>query len=350
MKNNDMIKLAIAIVTYNSAHKISDCLNSLRQADFSGIDCKLIVVDNLSVDNSIETVKNIFPEAELIVNNNNLGFAKANNQAHDRALKWGADYLFLLNDDTIVESNFLQSALSLAQENDQIGAVQSKLLLWPEKDLINSDGNQLTFYGLAYCGGYRQRNHEGIVKDLAYPSGAAVLLKMSALKKTGLFDDDFFMYHEDVDLGWRLRLAGYRIVLQPQSVVYHKYQFTKSNYKYLYAERNRWIILLTNYQLATLVFLLPALLAIEVFLLLVAYYGGWLKEKFLGYKWLFLNIYKLIERRNFINSIRQVSDHEIIKLFSARVDFIELPNFSLVKVGNYILDRLWLLLRFFILW
>ena len=345
-----MIKVVITIVSYNSAKKIIDCLNSLRQADFSGIDYKLVIVDNASSDDTFDVIRNNFTDAELILNDENLGFAGANNQGYQFALNWGADYLFLLNDDTIVAKDFLQSALLSAQSDARIGAVQSKLLLWPEKDLINSYGNQLTFYGLAYCGDYRQPNRDGQPKDLAYPSGASVLLRMSALKKSGLFDDDFFMYHEDVDLGWRLRLAGYRIILEPKSSVYHKYQFTKSNYKYFYAERNRLIVLLTNYQLKTLLLLFPVLVLIEFFLLLVAYQGGWLKEKFLGYQWLFDNSSKLFERRRYIDSIRVMTDQDIVSLFSAKVDFSELPHIFLTRLANYWLQCVWLFLRFLIVW
>ncbi len=345
-----MIKVVITIVSYNSAKKIIDCLNSLRQADFSGIDYKLVIVDNASSDDTLDVIRNNFTDAELILNDENLGFAGANNQGYQFALNWGADYLFLLNDDTIVAKDFLQSALLSAQSDARIGAVQSKLLLWPEKDLINSYGNQLTFYGLAYCGDYRQPNRDGQPKDLAYPSGASVLLRISALKKSGLFDDDFFMYHEDVDLGWRLRLAGYRIILESKSSVYHKYQFTKSNYKYFYAERNRLIVLLTNYQLKTLLLLFPVLVLIEFFLLLVAYQGGWLKEKFLGYQWLFDNSSKLFERRCYIDSIRVMTDQDIVSLFSAKVDFSELPHIFLTRLANYWLQRVWLFLRFLIVW
>jgi len=350
MISDKMIKVVITIISYNSGKKIVDCLNSLRQADFSGIDYKLVMVDNASSDDSVSIIRNNFAEVEVIINENNLGFAGANNQGYEFALNWGADYLFLLNDDTIVDKDFLQSALLSAQGDERIGAVQSKLLLWPEKDLINSYGNQLTFYGLAYCGDYRQSNRDGQPKDLAYPSGASVLLKMSALRKSGLFDDDFFMYHEDVDLGWRLRLAGYRVILEPKSIVYHKYQFTKSNYKYFYAERNRLIVLLTNYQLKTLLLLFPILVLIEFFLLLVAYQGGWLKEKFLGYKWLLDNNLKLVERRRYVNSLRQTTDQEIVSLLSSQVDFSELPNNLLTRSGNYCLYRLWLFLRFLIVW
>ena len=114
--------------------------------------------------------------------------------------------------------------IDTAEQDDKI-AVQSKLMLWPEKNLINSLGNAFTFW-ICYCNHYREPDRlEAELFEFLTPRAAAD--KNVGPEKVGLFGDDFFMYHEDADLGWRLRLAGYRIMLEPKSVVYHKYNFAK---------------------------------------------------------------------------------------------------------------------------
>jgi GT2 family glycosyltransferase len=209
-----------------------------------------LVIDNNSSDSTIEYVKNTYPKVKIIPNRKNRGFAEANNQGYYLAKKQKSDYLVLLNQDTIVEPNWLSHMVGVAENDKKIGAIQPKILLYPEKNLINSFGNSIHLLGFAYCNKYRYQDQPGLVQpfELPYASGAACLLKMSVLEKTGLFDDRLFMYHEDVDLGWKIRLAGYKVMIDPLAVIYHKYNYSKATYKFYYMDRNRWIVILKNYK------------------------------------------------------------------------------------------------------
>lgn len=349
---NDKIrkKIAIAIVTFNSADKLPDLLASLSEQDYPEELVDLIIVDNNSSDNSREIIKASALNIRLIENADNRGFAQANNQAYELAKELRDDYLVLLNDDTIVETDWLKNLISLAESDAKIAAVQAKLLLWPEKDRINSYGNALTFLGFAYCNDYRQPDKTGEPFEVPYPSGAAVVIKISALKEIGLFDDKLFMYHEDVDLGWRLRLLGYKVMLETKAVVYHKYSFAKASYKYYYMERNRFYVERKNFKLATLILFSPACLAMELGLLYFAARNGWLKEKLSGYGWFFKNLKYFWSERRKIQKLRQVSDREILKLFTGSIKFQDVANPALIHVVNPVMEAYFWVARKIIFW
>ena len=334
MINNNK-KVAIVIVSYNSSSKLEACLTSLKKQTYPWELVDLILVDNNSLDDSIKIAIRHFPSIRIIKNSENQGFAKANNQAYELAKTLQVDYLVLLNDDTIVTPQWLDYLIETAESNQQIAAVQAKLMLWPEKDLINSLGNALTFLGFGYCNYYR-RPYSPILKslELPYPSGAAVAIKMIVLEKAGLFDEIFFMYHEDVDLGWRLRLLGFKIILEPKSIVYHQYNFSKADYKYYYMERNRLWVYGKNYKLPTLIIFLPTFLLMELGIIFFAWRHHWLKYKLTGYWWLIKNWRRLLIERWKIKKMRQVSDREILKLLVAEIKFQEVDNFLLNRIVN----------------
>lgn len=344
-------KLAIAVISYNSSKKLEDCFNSLRSQNYPWELIDLILVDNNSTDDSVKLAEESFASVRIIKNSDNKGFAGANNQAYELAKSLRVDYLVLLNDDTVVDANWLDHLIDTAEQDDKIGAVQSKLMLWPEKNLINSLGNAFTFLGFGYCNHYREPDRlETEPFEVPYASGAAVALKMSALEKVGLFGDDFFMYHEDADLGWRLRLAGYRIMLEPKSVVYHKYNFGKASYKYLYMERNRLLVFFKNYKLLTLLLLSPAFLFMELGILFFAWKNSWLKEKLQGYIWLISNTGRIISDHKKIASWRSVKDKEILRLFTASIKFEEVNNPLLLKIVNPLMEAYFWLIKKIIFW
>src|SRR3989344_5635815 len=244
-------RVAIIIVCYNGREYLPDCLTSLQAVDYPKERYSIIVVDNASSDHSVEYLREHWTNVAVTVLPKNTGFAGANNIGLRQAMEQGYDYAFLLNQDTVVTPGFLREAVAVAEADLTIGAVQSKLLRFGTNE-INSWGNVIHFLGFGYAGGNREPDQPISVQEIAYPSGAAVLLRCSALKTVGILDDAFFMYHEDLDLGWRLWLAGYRCLLAPASVVYHKYEFSRSMQKYFWMERNRYLVILTHYRLATL--------------------------------------------------------------------------------------------------
>ena len=214
-------------------------------------------------------------------------------------------------------------------------------------------GNSIHYLGFAFCNYYKHQDNLGLTEafETPYVSGAACLIKMSALNKTGLFDERLFMYHEDVDLGWRLRLAGYKIMLDPLSVAYHKYNYSKAKYKFYYMDRNRFIVLLQNYRLLTLLLILPMLLFMELGIIIFSLKNGWFGEKLKGYAWIILHLPSILAQRiNVQFKIRKVKDREIVKFFVGTIEFQEVDNWLLKFLINPIMQIYWLIIKKIIVW
>lgn len=346
-----MNKVAIIIspnyMDYASRH-LKDCIESLRKQNWAG-EKRIFIIDNQSTAKSFEFLKNTAAEAEIIRNKNNEGFAKANNLAMRIALEAGFDYILLLNMDTIAEPNCISSMVSIAESDSSIGAVQARLMLWPEKNRINSLGNVIHFLGFGYCDGYGalwSNKESSIVGDICFPSGAATLYKREILEKTNLFDDNLWLYNEDQDLGWRIWLNGFRCVLDTRAVVYHKYEFSGDTQKYYFMDRNRIILLIKNYQAKTLFLIFPAFVFMELGLLLFAYQKGWLKEKLRVYLYFLRpkNIRYLIKERRRLKTLRHVKDREIIGMFSGRIWYDEVGDKKLF-FANQILSKYWCIVK-----
>jgi len=348
MKKKKMSKkVLIIIVNYNSSDYIGDCLSSLNKINYQKDDFKILVIDNNSTDGSVEYIERTWPEIELIKNNSNLGFAAANNIGLQQAVDCNFDYAYLLNQDTVVQSDFLQQAIKVAETSEIIGAVQSKLLLYSDKSKINSIGNEIHYLGFAFAGGYKLPDKPLAVKEITYPSGAGVLLNVKCLKKIGFFNPEFFMYHEDVDLGWRLWLAGYSILLAPESLVYHKYEFSRSIKKYYYMERNRYLVIFQNYKLSTLLLIAPALIFMDIVMFFYSFFSGWwLEELRVHYYFLIpANWIKIFKARKKIQKNRRIGDKEIMKRFVGKILFQDLANPLLKYVGNPILNLYWRIIK-----
>jgi GT2 family glycosyltransferase len=329
-------KVAVIISPNYRDHAIKylhDCLESLRRQDWAG-EKKLFVTDNQSREESFAFLREEAPEAEIVRNEHNDGFAKGNNDAMRFALAQGFDYVFLVNMDAIVEAGCIRHLVETAESESSIGAVQARIMLWPDKDKINSLGNVTHFLGFGYCEGYGEewsRHSPSGVRNIAYPSGAAVLYKKEILEAVGLFDEEFWMYNEDQDLGWRIWLAGRRCVLAPQAVVYHKYEFSGNTKKYYWLDRNRILAMIKNYQFSTLMLISPAFVLMEFGVLLFAFQKGWFKDKLEVYRY-FLSIenWKYILRaRRASQALRRVRDRDLVGMFSGRIWYEEVGDWKL---------------------
>jgi GT2 family glycosyltransferase len=273
--------VVVVVLTWNAEPHLEACFSSLARVDRRGLDLSLLVVDNGSSDGTVAALRARHPEVEVIATGQNLGYAGGNDVGMERALERGADWIYLLNPDTDVDPAFLQEALAVARADPEAAAVQSLLLLHPDRDLVNTAGNQIHFLGFGYCGAYRSPRAAVPDQPLEIPfaSGAAVLLRAAALRQVGLLDATLFLYQEDQDLGLRLRLAGWRARLAPRSLVWHHYAFSRNPAKYFWLERNRYLVLARNLRLRSLLVLAPLLAVAELGMLAVALSGGWLRQK-----------------------------------------------------------------------
>jgi len=350
-------KVGIILVNYKdyATRFLQDCRDSLRAQNYS--DFQVYLVDNATSAESKKYLQENYAEAKIIANINNDGFAKGNNDGMKMALADGCEYIFLLNMDTVVAPNALAEMIKVVEADEKIGAVQARLMLWEKKNIINSIGNITHFLGFGYSVGYGKEwkgqtttpkpllgKKGGTVPKIFYPSGAAVLFKKAALVEVGLFDEEYWMYNEDQELGWRLLLAGWKNILAPDAVVYHKYEFSRSISKYYWMDRNRILAILECYDILTLILIAPAFLIMELGLVLFSLQNGLFNEKlkvwnyFLTAKnWQYI---KTARARN--QKLRKIKDRAIAKLISGKIWYQEIGDWKL-RLINPIFNAYWVL-------
>lgn len=332
---------------------LEDFILSLRAQDYKGL-VKVYLTDNETSPDSFKLLSSIAPEAELILNNTNRGYAGGCNDAIHAALKEriNFDYIAIFNIHTILEPDCLRRMVEAAESSKNIGAVQARMMLWPEKDLVSSAGNITHFLGFGYCDGYKKPYNGGKkIRNIHYPSGSSFLVNRKVLEKVGLFDEEFWMYNEDQDLGWRIWLSGWRCVLAPEAVMYNKYEFQRSIQKFYWMDRNRILAILFNFRLLTLLLILPAFLVMELGHILFSLKTGWFTEKLRVWKY-FLQPAKwkyIASRRKKSQALRIISDKKIASLLTGRIWYQEIDDWKL-RIINPVFALYWSIIKSIIFW
>lgn len=299
---------------------------------------------------------NTLPHTTIIEQKKNLGFSGGNNFGMKWAIENNFDYVFLHNGDGYLDSQCVEKLVVAMESDKKIGVAQSLVLLYPETNLVNTAGNCSHYLGLGFCDAYRHPSESVLpaIKDVGYASGAAIMMRADLLKQYGFWDEDFFMYHEDLDYSLRLKTLGYRVVLVPQSIFYHEYKFSKSVSKYFWMERNRFAVLLLYYKWPTLFLILPMMLALEVGLWFFAAKSGWWRERVRVYQyWLKPASWKLwLAKRRVIQKNKKISDGDLLKTMVATVNFSEkaVESPALQYLGNPLMRMYYLFLRAVVRW
>ncbi|MBI5642547.1 MAG: glycosyltransferase family 2 protein [Deltaproteobacteria bacterium] len=237
------VLVSIVIVNWNGRRFLKDCLGSVYAQ--RSVPFEVIVVDNGSTDDSLDFIKKNFPKVVIIKNERNLGFAKGNNQGMEIAK---GKYILTLNNDTVLKDGFLEELVKAAEGSPGDAGMWAVKILSFDKETIDSVGGLLIYAdGLAKGRGRleKDRGQYDSPVDVFIPSACAGLYRKTMLDSIGRFDEDFFAYCEDTDLGLRGRLAGWKTVSVPNAVVYHYYSGTTGRYtpiKAFLVERNRlWL-------------------------------------------------------------------------------------------------------------
>ena len=238
---------------------------------------ELIVVDSGSTDGTPEAVRESAPSATLIEAGENLGFAVGSNRG--AAISSG-ELLLFLNPDAVVAAGFRESIERPLTEGRGWAAWQGMVTAEGGRT-INSRGGEVHFTGIAWAGGAGEAMTDPPAAGVepGFVSGACLAIPARAFEELGGFAEEFFLYHEDVDLSLRVRLAGGRLGVEPAARVDHDYEFDKGPGKWRRLERNRWATLARTYPAGLLGLLLPALLATEVALVPISIAGGWPTQK-----------------------------------------------------------------------
>jgi GT2 family glycosyltransferase len=237
-------KVSIIILNWNGKQNTINCLESLKLTTYT--DYEITVVDNGSTDGSLEYLKDNHPDIKLIENGKNLGFAEGNNVAIKEILKrTEIKYIALLNNDTLVEPDWLEHLVNSLESDDYMGSCQPKILSLINPDTIDAVGISIDRCGRAYQEGYNEKDSDKYseIREVFGVCAGAALYRTKMLKQIGFFDKDFFAYYEDVDLAIRARLFRWRSFCVPQAVIYHIHSATlgsESPFKKYLLERNAY--------------------------------------------------------------------------------------------------------------
>jgi hypothetical protein len=333
-------RASVIIVNYNGRDYIGDCLESLLT--HSSTDTEIIVVDNASTDGSADYIEEEYPFVQLVRSTKNGGFSHGNNLGVGYA---HGEFLVFLNPDTAVSAGWLENLLSPLIDDPTIGMTTSKILLLRDPKRINACGNTMHLTGLTLCRGVGASAHEyNDMVEVNAVSGAAFAIRASLFKAVGEFDELMFMYMDDTDLSLRVRLAGYKCMFVPTSIVYHDYALRFGPNKTYYQERNRYIMLLKTLHWRTIALLAPAFLLGEA----ISWGFVLLREKrnLTNKSRAYLDVINLwpeimLERRK-VQSRRQVGDREMIAKLSPKIEFEQTGKGLVAAVAHTVFDPLFL--------
>lgn len=326
---------SIVIPAYNAAPHYEECLSSLMAQTCR--DFEVIWVDNASTDDSLRRVREEFPRVKVIDAGENAGYRRGTNIGAKYAQ---GKYLVVLNQDVRVEPTWLEEMIATAESKEDIGLVAPKIMLYDQPDTVNEAGNTLQYCGLFTSRGLGEPAERfNQPETLATVSGCSFLIRRDLWDRLGGFSDDFGAYDtgfhanfEDVDLAWRAQIQGYRIVFAPAAVMFHKFERKDTNMRLFHKYHwNRYMIVLRNYRLRTILALSPLLACLEAASWLVAACRGrttFTQTAGISF-WFFRNRRLLKEMRDRIQVERKVNDRVIVERMESSVSFARIIGTSL---------------------
>ena len=310
---NESPLVSIIILNYNAGELLLNCVDSLKKSTYTNLE--ILIVDNISSDNSQKKCKEKFPDIKLIQNNENLGYCGGNNVGINEAK---GKFIVILNPDTIIEPNCIDE-LILAYNKFGNALYQPKILSLNEKDIIQSTGNMLHVFGFGFARdkGNKVTNKEESIEKIGYASGTCLFTSREVFDKIGLLDEFLFLYHDDLDLGWRAAQIGINSYYVPKSKIFHveSYSLKWSSKKFYWLERNRKYCLLTHYSKKTYEKMRFSLILVDLFVWVFYISKGFLGVKIKAELDIIKNK-KFIEKKYLeLENKKTISDIELIKNF-----------------------------------
>jgi GT2 family glycosyltransferase len=316
--------ISILIVNFNGLRFLKTCFDSLRECTYPNLE--IILIDNASTDGSVEFVRKNYDEVKIMKNSENYMFARGNNEGIKIA---SGEYICLLNNDVQVNPGFIEPVVEMFEENPQVGACQSKLLEIQNRshlEYTGACGGYIDWFGYTFLRGRIMNETEpddGQYDEslpLFWGSGACLFLRKAALKGDETLDEDFQLHMEEIDLCWRLRLAGWAVYSVSNSIVWHHGGGTLSHdnpAKIYYNFRNNIFTLAKNLSGANLIVRLP----LRVFLDVVAFIRSLIVFQIAmamailkAYGWLLLRINLIWKKRRQVQNRRREPDSKVLKL------------------------------------
>jgi len=334
--------VSVIILNFNGCSVLRSCLEGMRRQKYSNFE--VIVVDNGSVDDSVEVVQKEFSWVTLVVNEKNLGYAEGNNRGL-RVAK--GEYVVFLNNDAYPKDDWLSSLVKTAKSDSKIGIVGSKVFRG-KTNLLESAGGWIEYpLGDAPPRAYLKFDNGKYDKkeEVAYVSGAALLVKKDLTDKLGCFDPMYFCYHEETDLCWRARLAGYVVLYDPNAVVYHHGSFTTgklSERRIYWQSRNRIMTNVKNLQIDNLInsifYEMANFIMVTLGGLLFRQYRKYVISYWKACVWVLFHIPQIIKKRAEVQWRRKIRDEDILRLHKKTpLSAIINRYFQMVRAKRFIL-------------
>lgn len=373
-------KVGIILIGYKDYVNrfLDECRDSLRAQNYPRELYQVYIIDNCSI-NDCEYVKRNYPESRCVARPDG-NYAAANNLGIKMAAEDGCEYFVIANMDTKFDPDWLLELVKAMENNPEAGIAQSKILLYPKNEeekkhpKINTLGNLIHFLGFGITSHYNEpdksclqtspypspsqgegkiyKEREEYPKIKGYASGCSFIIKKEAIDKIGGYNEDYWMYHDDIEMSWKVKLAGYKIVLAPKSIMYHKYEFSRSIMMLYYIERNRYITIFSFYRLPTILLILPVLILMDLGMLFYSMFNGYFrtKLKIYGYFLKPSSWSKIFKLRSAIKKLRVKKDKEIVKGFTGKVLSQEISNPILKYVVNPMFNFYWSVIKKMIVW
>lgn len=327
--------VSIIILNYNAGQLLLDCVESIMQTNYGNFE--VIVVDNASRDESHRKCKDFFENIRLIENGKNLGYCAGNNVGIKNAK---GDFIVILNPDTTVEPDWLSELIIMYNKYGE-ALYQPKHLSLKNKSVFMSAGNMMNVFGFGYARekGRKDINQYNVVEQIGYASGTCLFAPNSVFKKVGLLDPFIFLYHDDLDLGWRAAQLGIKSYYVPTSVIYHaeSYMLGWSSEKFFWLERNRKYCLQTHYSKDTYSKIHSTLMLVDLLVWLFYLSKGFLGAKIKAELDLRKNRKKIAERYEYLEHHKKISDKDLIMNLP---DVMHIPSNVTGKNTNSIFNKL----------
>ena len=313
--------VSIIILNYNAGQILLDCFESVIKTNYSNFE--IIIVDNASEDKSYRECKEKFENTKIIENEKNLGYCEGNNIGIKNAK---GEFVVILNPDTTVDPCWLNELFSAYKKYGE-ALYQPKHLSLKEKSIIMSTGNMMNVFGFGYARekGKKDVNQYDTIEQVGYASGTCLFAPVSVFDKVGLLDPFIFLYHDDLDFGWRSAQIGIKSYYVPSSIIYHaeSYSLRRNSEKFFWLERNRKYCLLTHYSKNTYSKIFPTLMLVDLLVWLFYLSKGFLGSKIRAELDIKKNRKKILERYEELERKKKISDRDLVVNFP---DLIQIPS------------------------
>jgi hypothetical protein len=327
MQSNSLV--SIIILNYNAGELLLNCVESVFKTNYDNFE--VIVVDNVSNDNSHKKCKEKFEKLILIENKKNYGYCEGNNIGIKNA---NGEFIVILNPDTIVEKEWLNNFIDAYNKNND-ALYQPKILSLYEKNILQSTGNMIQLFGFGYAKnkGILDQHKSEEITEIGYASGTCLFTSKKMLDEIGLLDPFIFLYHDDLELGLRAAQLGFKSYYVPKSVIYHaeSYSLKWGSKKFFWLERNRKYCLLTHLSKSTYHKMRFSLFFVDIMVWIFYISKGFLLAKIRAELDIKRNKDHILKKYNEIEQRKKIPDAEILKNFT---DEIFLPKNVSRKITN----------------